>query len=36
MTKINIKIKINQISMDEIKKKTQNKIYNNQNIDDQI
>ena len=28
-TKINIKIKLNQILMDEIEKKIQNKIYSN-------
>ena len=37
MTKIDIKIKLNQIIRNEIKKKKiQNKIYSNQNINDQI
>jgi hypothetical protein len=37
-TKVYIKIKLNQILKDEIeiKKKIQNKIYNNQKIEDQI
>ena len=35
MTKIDIKIKLNQIIRNEIKKKKiQNKIYSNQNIND--
>jgi hypothetical protein len=35
--KINIKIKLNQILIDEIEKKNiQNKIYNNQKFEDQI
>ena len=36
-TKVNIKIKLNQILWDEIeKKKIQNKIYSNQKFEDQI
>ena len=36
-TKINIKIKLNQILRDEIEeKKVQNKIYNNQKFENQI
>ena len=36
-TKINIKIKLNQILRGEIgKKRIQNKIYSNQKFDDQI
>jgi hypothetical protein len=37
-TKVYIKIKLNQILKDEIeiKKRIQNKIYNNQKIEDQI
>jgi hypothetical protein len=36
-TKIDIKIKLNQVRWDEIeKKKIQNKIYSNQKIDDEI
>jgi hypothetical protein len=36
-TKVNIKIKLNQILRDEIeKKKIQNKIYSNQKFEDQI
>jgi hypothetical protein len=37
-TKVYIKIKLNQILKDEIeiKKRIQNKIYNNQKIKDQI
>jgi hypothetical protein len=36
-TKINIKIKLNQILRDEIEeKKIQNKIYNNQKFENQI
>jgi hypothetical protein len=36
-TKIDIKIKLNQIIRDEIKKKKiQNKIYSNQKFEDQI
>jgi hypothetical protein len=36
-TKIDIKIKLNQVRKDEIeKKKIQNKIYINQKIDDEI
>jgi hypothetical protein len=36
-TKIDIKIKLNQIMRDEIKKKKiQNKIYSNQKFEDQI
>jgi len=35
--KIDIKIKLNQVRWDEIeKKKIQNKMYNNQKIDDEI
>jgi hypothetical protein len=37
MIKVDIKIKLNQILMDEIeKKKIQNKIYSNQKFKDQI
>jgi hypothetical protein len=35
-TKINIKIQLNQIISDKIKKKMPNKIYNNQKFEDQI
>jgi hypothetical protein len=35
-TKINIKIKLNQILRDEIFKKNSNKIYINQKFEDQI
>ena len=35
-TQIDIKIKLNQILSDEIKKKNQNKIYSNQKFEDQI
>jgi hypothetical protein len=35
-TKVNIKIILNQIIRDKIKKKMQNKIYSNQKFDDQI
>jgi hypothetical protein len=35
-TKVDIKIKLNQILRDNIEKNIQNKIYSNQNIDDQI
>jgi hypothetical protein len=36
-TKVNIKIKLNQILRDKIeKKKIQNKIYSNQKFEDQI
>jgi hypothetical protein len=36
-TKVDIKIKLNQIIRDEIeKKKIQNKIYSNQKFEDQI
>ena len=35
-TKVDIKIKLNQILKDEIEKKNQNKIYSNQKIEDQI
>ena len=37
-TKVYIKIKLNQILKDEIeiKKKIQNKIYNNQKFEDQV
>jgi hypothetical protein len=35
-TKINIKIKLNQILRDKIEKKIQNKIYSNQKFEDQI
>jgi hypothetical protein len=33
-TKVNIKIKLNQILRDEIKKKDSNKIYINQKFED--
>jgi len=36
MTKVNIKIKLNQILRDEIEKKNSNKIYSNQKFEDQI
>jgi len=36
MTKVNIKIKLNQILRGEFEKKTQNKIYKNQKFEDQI
>jgi hypothetical protein len=36
MTKVNIKIKLNQIIRGAIKKKIQNKIYSNQKFKDQI
>jgi hypothetical protein len=37
ITKVNIKIKLNQILRDEIeKKKIQNKIYSNKKFEDQI
>jgi hypothetical protein len=35
-TRVNIKIKLNQILRDEIKKKDSNKIYINQKFEDQI
>jgi hypothetical protein len=35
-TKVNIKIKLNQILRVKIKKKIQNKIYNNQKFENQI
>jgi hypothetical protein len=35
-TKVDIKIKLNQILRYNIEKNIQNKIYSNQNIDDQI
>jgi len=35
-TKVNIKIKLNQILRDKIEKKIQNKIYSNQKFEDQI
>jgi hypothetical protein len=35
-TKVNIKIKLNQILRDEIKKKYSNKKYINQKFEDQI
>jgi hypothetical protein len=35
-TKVDIKIKLNQILRDEIEKKNQNKIYSNQKFVDQI
>jgi hypothetical protein len=35
-TKINIKIKLNQILRDKIEKQIQNKIYSNQKFEDQI
>jgi hypothetical protein len=35
-TRVNIKIKLNQILRDEIKKKNSNKIYINQKFEDQI
>jgi hypothetical protein len=35
-TKVNIKIKLNQILRDKIEKKNQNKIYSNQKFEDQI
>jgi hypothetical protein len=35
-TRANIKIKLNQILRDEIKKKNSNKIYINQKFEDQI
>ena len=34
-TKVNIKIKLNQILMGEIEKKNQNKIHSNQKFEDQ-
>jgi hypothetical protein len=37
ITKVNIKIKLNQILRDEIeKKKIQNKLYSNKKFEDQI
>jgi hypothetical protein len=36
MTKVNIKIKLNQNLRDEIEKKNSNKIYSNQKFEDQI
>ena len=35
-TKVNIKIKLNQILRDEFEKKNSNKIYSNQKFKDQI
>jgi hypothetical protein len=35
-TKVNIKIELNQILMDDIGKKIQNKIYSNKKFKDQI
>jgi hypothetical protein len=35
-TKVNIKIKLNQIMRGEIEKKIQNKIYSNQKFEDRI
>ena len=35
-TKVNIKIKLNQILRDKIEKQIQNKIYSNQKFEDQI
>jgi hypothetical protein len=35
-TKVNMKIKLNSILKDEIKKNIQNKIYRNQKFEDQI
>ena len=35
-TRVNIKIKLNQILRDEIKKKNSNKIYINKKFEDQI
>jgi hypothetical protein len=35
-TKVNIKIKLNKILKDKIKKKNSNKIYINQKFNDQI